>query len=468
MDITSKNTRATLKGYFVRNAIPTQSNFEDLIDSLINQADDGIVKLPGKPLSLQPDVSDTELNTVLNFYKNLAEAEPSWTLSLNPRTDIGDAQTAQSGWSLGDKDGMSRLFIDETTGNIGIGTTSPKVKLEVKGDLKAESGSFDKLEVKGYIEATKFIGDGSGLTSINTSQLTGPFEKLEVNGIAVISNGHSYATNKNFMAAGSLTVGSINKDYGGGKKWNENTAGLLLETRNNTEIAVHDSGKRLASLMYYVGNAANRIIIGRDMGWGAIKEVVLNGNVGIGTTSPSAKLEVKGNIKAESGRLETLEVNVLHLGRKWRLSGTGDRKANDEWLRLYDIKDSEYYGGLAAGKLYTSKGALSGSDSRLKTEITTLVQPLANVLKLRGVQFKWRDMERSNSDSSYEIGLIAQEVEESFPSLVSDGPDGMKSVNYAAIVAPLIEAIKEQQVQIDELRANVLASKSQSEVTGNV
>ena len=45
---------------------------------------------------------------------------------------------------------------------------------------------------------------------------------------------------------------------------------LFLECLNNTEIAVHDTGNRLTSLMYYEGSNTNKITIRRDMGWGGI------------------------------------------------------------------------------------------------------------------------------------------------------------------------------------------------------
>jgi hypothetical protein len=52
-----------------------------------------------------------------------------------------------------------------------------------------------------------------------------------------------------------------------------------MECADNTEIAVHDSGNRLASLMYYEGGGTNKITIGRDMGWGSISNVSINGNI---------------------------------------------------------------------------------------------------------------------------------------------------------------------------------------------
>lgn len=98
----------------------------------------------------------------------------------------------------------------------------------------------------------------------------------------------------NKMANGSLTIGSLTGSFGGGRGSTSNTAGLLLETAANTEIAVHDSMHRVASMLYYEGDAANRLTIGRDMGWGAISQVNINGNVRIGTASPKAKLHVDG------------------------------------------------------------------------------------------------------------------------------------------------------------------------------
>jgi hypothetical protein len=54
-----KTGRETLKSYFVKNAVPTASNFEELIGAALNQRDDGIAKPPGEPLSLQADGDDS-------------------------------------------------------------------------------------------------------------------------------------------------------------------------------------------------------------------------------------------------------------------------------------------------------------------------------------------------------------------------------------------------------------------------
>jgi hypothetical protein len=106
----------------------------------------------------------------------------------------------------------------------------------------------------------------------------------------------------------------------------------------------------------------------------------------------------------------------------------------------------------AGGKL------LSASDERLKRDIAPLESALEKVLRVRGVRFQWA--EPSRSAEGPEIGVVAQDVEAVFPEAVHANSDGYKGVDYARLVAPLIEAIREQQAQIEALRAEVRALKS--------
>ena len=73
--------------------------------------------------------------------------------------------------------------------------------------------------------------------------------------------------------------------------------------------------------------------------------------------------------------------------------------------------------------------------------------PIEKVKQLRGVRYDRVDIEKDNC-----IGVIAQEVEEIYPEFVSEGEDGTKGVDYSKMVAVLIETVKEQQKQIDELK----------------
>ena len=66
-----------------------------------------------------------------------------------------------------------------------------------------------------------------------------------------------------------------------------------MECADNTEIAVHDSQLRVASFMYYEGGVNNnKITIGRNMGWGAVSNVVINGRVGLSNTNPQSMLHL--------------------------------------------------------------------------------------------------------------------------------------------------------------------------------
>jgi hypothetical protein len=95
-----------------------------------------------------------------------------------------------------------------------------------------------------------------------------------------------------------------------------------------------------------------------------------------------------------------------------------------------------------------AKGFVSTSDITKKKNIRTIDNALDIVDSLDGVRFDWID---NNTPS---LGLIAQNVEQVLPELVEILPDGTKAVSYGNIIGVLIEAIKQQQTQINELREN--------------
>jgi len=124
--------------------------------------------------------------------------------------------------------------------------------------------------------ATKMVIDTSGNVGIGSII---PKCKLDINGIVNINNGNGFAiTQSTALTAGSLIVGGTNVNYGGKTDgWTTgNIAGILLECLENTEIAVHDSGDKLTSLIYY---NANTITIGRNMGHSSISQIYLSSNV---------------------------------------------------------------------------------------------------------------------------------------------------------------------------------------------
>jgi hypothetical protein len=122
----NKRNRRELKQYFVKNAIPTESNFGELIDGVLNQRDDGIGKLlDGDPLSIEAVGDATSQKKLLQLYNSFGDSEPAWVLSLQPRQNPADASSARAGFSISDSAGNSRLFVERITGNIGVGTIGP-------------------------------------------------------------------------------------------------------------------------------------------------------------------------------------------------------------------------------------------------------------------------------------------------------------------------------------------------------
>ena len=101
---------------------------------------------------------------------------------------------------------------------------------------------------------------------------------------------------------------------------------------------------------------------------------------------------------------------------------------------------------LSATGNITSPYFYSESDANLKKDVTPIIGALSSVQALKGVNFTWRH------NDIKAIGLIAQEVEQVLPVVVGVSPEGYKTVQYNSIIAVLIEAVKDQQKQIDELR----------------
>jgi len=85
------------------------------------------------------------------------------------------------------------------------------------------------------------------------------------------------------------------------------------------------------------------------------------------------------------------------------------------------------------------------SDMNLKDNVSTISNPWNKLENIRGVQFNWKE----SGQLSY--GLIAQELEQTFPELVGTNDSGLKSIRYLPLIGILLEAIKAQQAQIDQL-----------------
>lgn len=209
------------------------------------------------------------------------------------------------------------------------------------------------------------------------------------------------AVNTEFINAGIITAGFF---YGDGS--------------NLTNIL---TGVGLATATQYVGGGATVL----EFRGTAIESVTLNTTTGVGTITISGG----ANINDVGSANQVLYKNSSNLA-----AGSVNLTFNGT--------------NLVCGGTVTAN-----SDESLKTNITVIENALDKVVGLRGVEFDYKE------SGDHSIGLIAQEVEKVLPDLVYESEDGIKSVAYQNVVAVLIEAVKEQQVQIDALKSEIRSLK---------
>ena len=210
----------------------------------------------------------------------------------------------------------------------------------------------------------------------------------------------------------------------------------------------------------------------------------LGGNVGIGNSTPNSTLTVGnagGTIPGEitlnpttnayEGGQINFKKSLTGSTADWSIDQYGTTAA-DARLRIFNtsetngmiIKENGYIGmgnstptvRLQVTGDIIANSIAGSSDARFKTNITPIANPLQKVLALRGVHFNWNTSafpQRMFSDKRT-LGFIAQEVEKVLPEIVQteNTTEGYKSVQYDKVVALLVEAMKEQQKQINQLK----------------
>ena len=128
-------------------------------------------------------------------------------------------------------------------------------------------------------------------------------------------------------------------------------------------------------------------------------------------------------------------------------AGTGTRACVISGWKV--IRVSQYGNRTITGNLTASGTVTANSDIKLKANITPIQNALEKLSQIRGVEY-----DRIDRDNERQIGVIAQEVEAVIPELVSDN-FGTKAVAYGNMTAVLIEAIKEQQTMINNLKQEI-------------
>jgi hypothetical protein len=121
-----------------------------------------------------------------------------------------------------------------------------------------------------------------------------------------------------------------------------------------------------------------------------------------------------------------------------------DTSATYDWTFTGDVYSNN---NITSGQSMYAVSFVASSDRNLKDNFEKVEGALDKVAQISGYTYNFKD-----APDERKAGLIAQEVEEILPEAVSVTKEGTKSLDYSATIAVLVEAIKEQQVQIDELK----------------
>lgn len=291
----STKTRSQLKAYFVKNAIPTEGNFADLVDGQLNQSDDGIFKQPNQPLAVV--AADGEQRRALQLYSTYPAANPDWLLSLNPRNPAAATGTVAA-FGLADGAGNTKLML------------APDGSLTVTGNL-GYSGQLSKLDVAENSAATVRTAD----FNIGHSTRRGKPGRALVDGTTALVLNWA----KDWPAVTIDSPATVNGNLRVGGSRVENSTGLsILQTDATDWLRINPDEKFPAIALYKpvaigtgglsVGDWSQQAAGNLNVtGTGTVKGGVLANAIGVGTQTYGAT----------GSPYETIQLNPGHNLRIW-------------------------------------------------------------------------------------------------------------------------------------------------------
>lgn len=320
---------------------------------------------------------------------------------------------ARNNYIISNTDIVNRNLTDS---DIGLILQSNNIKdfldRHTSGQLNKDHGLVTYLNKDQTIDGNKTFSKITSFTEgirLNRQQvLTGTSTKALYDGRALAFETDVTAVNTSLSALNGRTSGIT---VSGGLKYN-NVKVLLQSDYDNLKVMI--DGKQPS------GNYAN-----------ANDVVALRGAVD-GLNTKYVSLTASQSVNGSKTFVErTTFNNGISIG------GLNISKSSQDNLDVINM------GYLRATDIYIS------SDRRLKENIQPIENALDKITKLNGRTFDWKVSGR------HVAGFIAQEVEKVIPDMVTIDKDGIKAVNYVDTIAYLVEAIKEQQKQIEALQAKL-------------
>ena len=387
-----------------------------------------------------------------------------------------------------------RLWIS-STGNVGIGTTNPGTKLEVAGatlvnnTTAAVAGTNQNsplLTVQGNI----WTGSASAIAgwSLQNVVSTGSYPSTTLQFSRVGTGGGSMhkvdmpalSVSGNYNQGGGIAPLTVAPSFSAGSS-NSNSAISVTPTLGASTTGTI-SGASISGITNggntvptYVGLNVN--VSGATTNYAALFN---GGNVGIGTSIPDRLLSISGG---NLGFSETATARGIYWGSTGSSAKAGISGQDGAASTLQFMTNSNFQmtilnngnvgigttspsykldvqgGDINASGSVRAAGVALTSDRRWKKNITPLKNSVEKIKQINGVSYDWAidDFPEKHFSNRKQIGVIAQDVQAVFPELVLSDKEGYLSVNYPALIAPLIEAFKAQQKQIE---ANVRLFKT--------
>jgi hypothetical protein len=334
--------------------------------------------------------------------------------------------------------------------NLPAGIISGSAQLP--SDIISGSSQFDTLTLPFTGSFTgSFAGDGSGLTSL-PSQTENDFTTTLKNKLDAIEASADVTDATNVLAnlPAGIISGSTQVDHDSTTNfvanehidWTTDQGATNIHSGNytdtNTTYSVTDGELSENNFTTTLKNKLDAIEASADV-----------------TDAANVLANLPANIISSSAQFDTITLPFTG-------SFTGSFQGTAELIQG-DVKISGGSLGVGVtanetdGRIDASNDivAYSSSDKRWKTNIKIIESPLEKLQKLSGVEFDWIEDSKLHGNSGNDVGVIAQEVELVLPQAVQTRDTGMKAVRYEKIIPLLIETIKEQQKQIDDLKNKI-------------
>jgi hypothetical protein len=385
-----------------------------------------------------------------------------------------------------------------TTGNVGIGTTTPAYTLDVQG--KAGVNPFNVTSSTGanlvtvlqngnvgigtstpaaalVIRSPESLGQvhikldpwsssyGEAYTAINSAG-AGSLISVPVQGGETAPYHLYYNNGENISALDAWSVNGLTFDkiyYLGGKVGIGTTTPQFQLTLHTVSGGSNYDGLAIGKMEAGAGTTDAEETLGRISFYGD------------GDASVGAYIQATADRAAFSGgaptKIEFATAGVGEVTPSIRMvvardGNVGIGTTTPTYLfHVYRSTDGDVAGFTDANGTCTinpTNTALScTSDARLKKDVSTIGSALDKIMQMRGITFHWLNQ----TDDTNRFGLLAQEVEAAVPELVSTNSEGFKSVNYTNVIPFLVEAIRELQ---NEIQALSNSDSLQGEFSGNI